>query len=171
MDAPGIESKAAERLLTGRAWDDFCETVRQAGHMVDRFGTEANDLDRAEWHRFVTRLMRMAFERFMENCEPERPRLRDAPWRQGINFQSPDQTGCRSATTVSGCSFAQSTTAATRRCRRRCKSSGSTTPNRARSGPRKPPKTSPRRDRSCWAMLSWSAPGGRTISAVGPTES
>ena len=39
----------------------------------------------------MTRLIRNGFERFMENCEPERPRLRDAPWRQGINFQSPDQ--------------------------------------------------------------------------------
>lgn len=86
-----IDSAAAERLLSGQAWDDYCEVLRQAGHMVDRFGSEANALDRAEWHRFVTRLMRMSFERFMENCEPERPRLRDAPWRQGINFQSPDQ--------------------------------------------------------------------------------
>jgi hypothetical protein len=94
-----IEAKAAERLLAGRAWDDFCDTVRQAGHMVDRFGAEANELDRAEWYRFVTRLMRMGFarlmrmgfERFVENCEPDRPRLRDVPWRQAINFQSPDQ--------------------------------------------------------------------------------
>jgi hypothetical protein len=83
--------KAAGRLLSGRAWDDFCEQVRRAGHMVERFGDTADELDRAEWYRFVTRLMRNAFERFAENCEPERPRLRDAPWRQGINFQSPDQ--------------------------------------------------------------------------------
>src|SRR5262249_47387190 len=82
---------AADRLLSGEAWDDFCETVRRAGHMVDRFGDDADTLDRAEWYRFMTRLMRNGFERFMENCEPDRPRLRDAPWRQGINFQSPDQ--------------------------------------------------------------------------------
>lgn len=86
-----MSDSAAKRLLTGRAWDDYCETVRRAGHMVEDFGAEANDLDRAEWYRFMTRLMRNGFERFMENCEPERPRLRDAPWRQGINFQSPDQ--------------------------------------------------------------------------------
>jgi hypothetical protein len=86
-----MSNKAAERLLAGRAWDDFCEQVRLAGHMVDRFGDTADELDRAEWYRFVTRLMRNGFERFVENCEPERPRLRDAPWRQGINFQSPDQ--------------------------------------------------------------------------------
>jgi hypothetical protein len=82
---------AADRLASGRAWDDFCETVRLAGHMIDRFGDEVNALDRSEWYRFMTRLMRNGFERFMENCEPERPRLRDTPWRQGINFQSPDQ--------------------------------------------------------------------------------
>jgi Protein of unknown function (DUF1214) len=84
-------NEAAKRLTTGRAWDDFCDTVRQAGHLIERFGDEVTDLDRTEWYRFMTRLMRNGFERFMENCEPQRPRLRDAPWRQGINFQSPDQ--------------------------------------------------------------------------------
>ena len=82
---------AEERLLSGRAWDDYCEQVRQVGHMVDQFGDTADTLDKVEWYRFVTRLMRNGFERFVENTEPERPRLRDAPWRQGINFQSPDQ--------------------------------------------------------------------------------
>jgi len=86
-----MSDKAAQRLLEGRAWDDFCEQIRRAGHMVNRFGDTANALDRTEWYRFMTRLMRNGFERFMENCEPERPRLRDAPWRQGMNFQSPDQ--------------------------------------------------------------------------------
>ena len=84
-------SPAGKRLASGRAWDDFCESVRRAGHLIERFGDEVDDLDRAEWYRFLTRLMRNGFERYMENCEPERPRLRDAPWRQGINFQSPDQ--------------------------------------------------------------------------------
>jgi hypothetical protein len=82
---------AAKRLDSGRAWDDFCEQVRRAGHLIERFGDEVDALDRAEWYRFMTRLLRNGFERFVENCEPERPRLRDAPWRQGINFQSPDQ--------------------------------------------------------------------------------
>jgi hypothetical protein len=86
-----MQDAASERLLSGRAWDDFCETMRVAGHMVERFGAEPTDLDRAEWYRFMTRLARNGFERFVENCEPDRPRLRDAPWRQGINFQSPDQ--------------------------------------------------------------------------------
>lgn len=88
---PSVQERARERLVSGRAWDDFCETVRGAGHMIEEFGDEVSDLDQSEWYRFLTRLLRNGFERYMENCEPERPRLRDAPWRQGINFQSPDQ--------------------------------------------------------------------------------
>lgn len=91
MEDAAPNDPAAKRLLSGRAWDDFCDMLKVAGHMVERFGDEPSDLDRAEWYRFMTRLARNGFERFMENCEPDRPRLRDAPWRQGINFQSPDQ--------------------------------------------------------------------------------
>lgn len=82
---------AKERLLSGRAWDDFCETLRLAGRAIERFGDEPTELDRAEWYRFLTRIARNGLERFVENCEPERPRLRDAPWRQSINVQCPDQ--------------------------------------------------------------------------------
>lgn len=83
--------KATERLNSGQAWDDFCEVIRQAGHMVDRFGETPTALDKAEWYRFMTRLIRNGCERFMENCEPTNPRLRDASWRSSINFQNPDQ--------------------------------------------------------------------------------
>ncbi len=82
---------AKQRLLSGRAWDDFCETLRLAGRAIDRFGDEPTELDRAEWYRFLTRIVRNGLERFVENCEPERPRLRDAHWRQSLNVQCPDQ--------------------------------------------------------------------------------
>lgn len=82
---------ARERLVSGEAWDDFCETLKVAGRVIDAFGDEPSDLERAEWYRFLSRLTRNGFERMVENCEPERPRLRDAPWRQSINVQSPDQ--------------------------------------------------------------------------------
>jgi hypothetical protein len=36
-------------------------------------------------------VLRNGLERFVENCEPDRPRLRDAPWRQSLNVQCPDQ--------------------------------------------------------------------------------
>ena len=86
-----MADRARERLVNGQAWDDFCDTLKVAGHVIDEFGDEPSDQERAEWYRYLTRMVRNGFERMVENCEPERPRLRDAPWRQSINVQSPDQ--------------------------------------------------------------------------------
>ena len=86
-----MADRARERLVDGQAWDDFCDTLKVAGHIIDEFGDEPSDQERAEWYRYLTRMVRNGFERMVENCEPERPRLRDAPWRQSINVQSPDQ--------------------------------------------------------------------------------
>jgi hypothetical protein len=88
---PFANEQSARRLLSGDAWEDYCDVLRLAGRAIERFGSEPTDLDRAEWYRFLTRLTRNGLERFVENCEPQRPRLRDAPWHQSINFQSPDQ--------------------------------------------------------------------------------
>lgn len=86
-----INAQASERLLTGQAWDDFCDSLKATGRLLSELGEVPTELERAEWYRFLTRLTRNGLERFVENCEPNRPRLRDAPWRQSINFQCPDQ--------------------------------------------------------------------------------
>lgn len=86
-----IHNAATERLLSGRAWDDFCDSLKQTGRLVEQLADVPTDLERAEWYRLLTRLVRNGFERFVENCEPNRPRLKDASWRQSINFQCPDQ--------------------------------------------------------------------------------
>lgn len=85
-----IEQAAAARLRSGEAWQDFCQVIAQAGTMIDRF-PDASDLERAEWFRFLTRLMRNGAERFVENCEPFRPRAQITGWRTSINVQMPDQ--------------------------------------------------------------------------------
>jgi hypothetical protein len=82
---------ARQRLLSGRAWDDFCDTLKVAGRHIDTVNEPLSELDRAEWYRFVTRLVRSATERLLENAEPTRPRLRDMVWRQSINVQTVDQ--------------------------------------------------------------------------------
>lgn len=82
---------AAKRLLTGQAWDDFCETLRRTGHEIDKWGGEPNELDRTEWYRYLSRVLRNGLERFVENCEPDRPRLRDVPFRFSVNATCPDQ--------------------------------------------------------------------------------
>lgn len=82
---------AIERLLSGRAWDDFCDTLKVAGRHIEAVDGPLSDLDRAEWYRFMTRLARSSMERLLENAEPTRPRLRDMVWRQSINVQTVDQ--------------------------------------------------------------------------------
>jgi hypothetical protein len=86
-----LDAAAAERLLSGRSWDDFCDTLKVAGRMIEAFGDQPTPIDRAEWYRFVSRLTRSSLERLFENYEPTRPRLRDMVWRQSINVQVPDQ--------------------------------------------------------------------------------
>ena len=81
---------AGERLESGRAWDDFCDSLRRTGHMIDQFdGVDA--LDRAEWYRCLTRYVRGGLERYLEGGEPTRMRFRDLAWRHTINFTSPLQ--------------------------------------------------------------------------------
>ena len=86
-----MSEAARKRLMSGEAWEDFCETMKVAGRMVETFGDEVSDQERGEWYRFLSRLTRNGFERFVENCEPDSPRLQDAPWRCSINVQNPDQ--------------------------------------------------------------------------------
>lgn len=82
---------ARARLLSGAAWDDFCDTLKLAGRHIHAFDGPLSDLDRAEWYRFMSRLTRSSIERLLENAEPTRPRLRDMVWRQSINVQTVDQ--------------------------------------------------------------------------------
>jgi len=91
MERTEIERLAAARLTSGESWDDFCDSLKAAGRIVEQFGDLPSEQDRAEWYRFLSRIVRNGCERFVENCEPERPRLRDAPWRNSINVQCPDQ--------------------------------------------------------------------------------
>jgi hypothetical protein len=86
-----VSTRAAERLLSGRAWDDFCESLRKTGHMIEKFGDGVTELDRTEWYRFLTRYVRMGFEHYVECSEPTRPRFHEMTWRQSINFTSPLQ--------------------------------------------------------------------------------
>lgn len=82
---------ARQRLISGQAWDDFCDVLKAAGRHIEQVNGPLSDLDRAEWYRFMTRLARSSMERLIENGEPTRPRLRDMVWRQSINVQTVDQ--------------------------------------------------------------------------------
>lgn len=85
-----MESAAAERLLKGQSWNDFCEVLKFAGKIVDRFD-DLDDLDRTEWYRCLSRYARGMLERYVEAGDPSRLELVKMAWRHTINCTSPMQ--------------------------------------------------------------------------------
>src|SRR5262245_64594087 len=66
---------AAERLMTGKSWEEFCDTLKSAGRTILAEGSPDNPLDRAEGFRYLSRLTRAALETFVEHADPLAPVL------------------------------------------------------------------------------------------------
>ena len=65
----------AEKLISGRAWAEFCDALKDVGALVLDPRAPADPLDRAEGYRFLMRLVRYGFEGFLEYNDPLAPRL------------------------------------------------------------------------------------------------
>src|SRR5262245_35058788 len=66
---------AAERLMTGKSWEEFCDTLKSAGKTILAEGSPSSALDRAEGFRYLSRLTRAALETFVEYADPLAPVL------------------------------------------------------------------------------------------------
>lgn len=64
---------AEDDVVSGRAWDEFCETLKRAGHQVLRPEAPATPLDRAEGYRYLSRLLRLGLEMHLEFADPDFP--------------------------------------------------------------------------------------------------
>jgi hypothetical protein len=73
MLGPVDPEKAAQRVMDGAAWDQFCDTLKMAGLVVQQ-GPEDPQI-RAEGLRYLTRLTRAALETFVEHADPAAPVL------------------------------------------------------------------------------------------------
>lgn len=62
-----------EDLASGAVWRDFCRRLEAAGDLILGAAPAANDLDRAEGFRYLTRLLRVALEMNLEWADPEFP--------------------------------------------------------------------------------------------------
>jgi hypothetical protein len=63
----------AKGLTSGWIWDRFCSTLAAAGEHVRSEPAPGSDLDRAEGHRMLTRLLGLAIEMVIEGSDADRP--------------------------------------------------------------------------------------------------
>jgi len=69
-------TESDDRIVKGQSWDDFCETLRDAGKVVLRDASPDDPFERAEGFRYLSRLTRVALESYIEFADPEFPVLR-----------------------------------------------------------------------------------------------
>ena len=67
----GAEVPAA--LADGTLWRQFCDDLKRAGAQVLAADTPGDDLTRVEGYRYLTRLLRLGLEKFVEFGDPDFP--------------------------------------------------------------------------------------------------
>jgi hypothetical protein len=70
------EDISANRIITGKAWDEFCDQLKLAGASLQYPGAPKDPFQQAEGMRYLTRLTRAGLEAFVEYSDPAYPVLR-----------------------------------------------------------------------------------------------
>ena len=66
----------AQRIVSGKAWNEFCDSLKSAGASLVFNGTPRDPFNQAEGYRYLTRLTRAGLEAFIEYADPAFPILR-----------------------------------------------------------------------------------------------
>ena len=69
------DEMVVQRIVDGSVWDEFCDTLKRAGAVVRRDGSPADPFDQAEGYRYLSRLVRLGLEKFVEHADPATPRF------------------------------------------------------------------------------------------------
>lgn len=75
MFGPPDPDEARRRVVSGQAWEEFCDMLKGAGAVLQRPGTPDDPLTRSEGLRYLTRLTRAALQTFIEHADPQAPVL------------------------------------------------------------------------------------------------
>lgn len=67
---------AYKRIVSGEAWEDFCDTLKSAGASVLGMDSPKDPVTQAEGYRYLSRLIRAGLEGFVEYADPAFPVLR-----------------------------------------------------------------------------------------------
>jgi len=66
---------AAERVVSGKAWDEYCDTLKAAGAALSFPGAPQDPFNQAEGYRYLSRLARGGLMAFVEYADPRAPVL------------------------------------------------------------------------------------------------
>lgn len=69
------KEEAEQKVLDGRAWSEFCDSLKQAGEVVLRSTAPKDAFNRAEGYRYLSRMLRAALESNVESGDPRFPRF------------------------------------------------------------------------------------------------
>ena len=70
------EGISEQRIVSGKAWEEFCDTLKAAGAALRFPGAPLDPFDQAEGYRYLSRLARAGLEGFVEDADPRAPVLR-----------------------------------------------------------------------------------------------
>ncbi len=76
-----------------QAWTSFCDNLKEAGSLILKDEVPDTELDVAEGYRYLSRLASLGLDMFIEEADPERPRiLWGCTTKRKPMFLNPDQT-------------------------------------------------------------------------------
>ena len=98
MRGKTLDDVAEQRVVSGQAWEEFCDTLKAAGASLTFPGTPKDAFNQAEGYRYLTRLTRAGLMAFLEHADPTAPVLhRVVNENVKIGADNPDnyyQTAC-----------------------------------------------------------------------------
>lgn len=68
-------SYSEQRVVTGQAWDQFCDSLKAAGASLYGPGCPKDPFNQAEGLRYLSRLARVSLESWVECADPDAPQL------------------------------------------------------------------------------------------------
>jgi hypothetical protein len=70
------EGVSEQRIVSGEAWEEFCDTLKAAGASLRFPGAPQDPFSQAEGYRYLSRLVRAGLEGFVEDADPLAPVLK-----------------------------------------------------------------------------------------------